>query len=147
METKSSVNNSKFLKAVVIIFGVLVIVILIASSSNSSTPAPQAAAPSAEELRVAAEQKKAENDAFLTTPAGKLCAKYPTWRKDDCEGLINNEVWAGMTFEMITYLRGKPDHTNISNYGGNNRYQYCWTNLRPSCFYDNNNDGVLESFN
>jgi hypothetical protein len=61
--------------------------------------------------------------------------------------LIKGEVWIGMSYDMLVYANGKPEHTNVSNYGSGNRYQYCWTSNRPSCFYDNNNDGVIDSFN
>lgn len=84
---------------------------------------------------------------WKTTPAGKLCAKHLTWKKEDCDKLIEGKIWIGMTYEMLVYSNGKPDSANPSNYGDGIRYQYCWHDYTPSCYYDKNDDGVIDSYN
>ncbi len=90
---------------------------------------------------------KAEQATYNATPAGRICLAHPSWTKDDCTKLANRKIWIGMKYEMLVYLFGKPDHTNVSNYGRGDEYQYCWNDYTPSCFYDNNNDGIIESYN
>lgn len=84
---------------------------------------------------------------FNSSPAGQICLKHPSWTKEDCEKLANKKIWIGMTYEMLIYIVGKPDHKNTSNYGEGNQYQYCWDDLNPSCFYDNNGDGIIDAYN
>lgn len=110
---------------------------------NAPAPAPQAPPPTAEEIA----KQKAEQEAFDKTPAGKLCLAHPTWSKDDCQGVADKKIWIGMTLEMLETEVGKPDHDNISNYGSGVKHQYCWTDKTPSCFYDNNGDGVIDAYN
>lgn len=82
------------------------------------------------------------------TPAGKLCAKHPAWSQEDCDKLAADKIWIGMTYDMLVYSNGgKPDSANPSNYGNGIRYQYCWDDYTPSCYYDNNNDGVIDAYN
>lgn len=82
------------------------------------------------------------------TPAGKLCAKHSSWTKEDCDKLIADKIWIGMTYDMLIYSHGgKPNTTNPSNYGGGIKYQYCWSDYTPSCYYDNNDDGVIDAYN
>ncbi|HNW71678.1 MAG TPA: hypothetical protein PKZ36_00290 [Candidatus Paceibacterota bacterium] len=81
------------------------------------------------------------------TPAGKLCEKHTTWKKEDCDRLADERIWIGMTYEMLVYLNGKPDSANPSNYGNGIKYQYCWHDNTPSCYYDTDNDGVIDSYN
>jgi len=109
-------------------------------SSSSSTPTPEK---TPEE--VAAEQKALET--WKTTPAGKLCAKHIDWQKEECDKLVDNKIWVGMNYGMLTYLRGKPDSVNPSNYGGSTSYQYCWDDYNPSCFYDEDGDQRMDAFN
>lgn len=97
-----------------------------------------------------AEQKKiadAAEAAWKKTKAGQICTKHPEWSRDDCEGLADNKIWVGMSYDMLLYSRGKPNSINPSNYGGVTKYQYCWSDRTPSCFYDNNGDDVLDAFN
>lgn len=103
--------------------------------------------PTQAEIEAKKQQEAAELEAFKKTPAGQLCAKHPTWTKSDCEQLQEGNVWVGMTYDMLVWKRGKPDYTNVSNYGKGNRFQYCWTDWTPSCFYDKNGDKVMESYN
>ncbi|HVX90933.1 MAG TPA: hypothetical protein VHC20_04915 [Candidatus Paceibacterota bacterium] len=120
--------------AAIIVLGV----IFIATAINS-TPTPSAPA----EPQLTAE----ELAAWQATPAGKICTKHVDWTKDDCDGVAKNQVWIGMTYDMLVYENGKPTSKNISNYGSGNRYQYCWTGHTPSCYYDDNADGIIDSYN
>ena len=52
-----------------------------------------------------------------------------------------------MTYDMLVFKYGKPDSANPSNYGSGNQMQYCWNNYHPSCFYDDNGDGKIDSYN
>jgi hypothetical protein len=57
------------------------------------------------------------------TPAGLLCAKHPTWKKDECDQIVEKNIWIGMGVDMLEYYYGKPDSVNRSNYGQGERYQ------------------------
>lgn len=90
----------------------------------------------------------AELAAWKETPSGQLCAKHPTWQKEDCDKLVAGNVWVGMTYDMLLYnAKREPDTINPSNYGGKTKYQYCWTGSSPSCFYDNDDDGIIDAYN
>lgn len=102
----------------------------------------------AEEERKAKEL--AEQKAWEQSKAGKLCAKYPTWSKSDCERVGSGEkrYWIGMSYDMLVESYGsKPNHANPSNYGNGTSWQWCWTYYTPSCFYDRNGDGIIDSYN
>lgn len=161
---KPSVAKMKSRKMASIIFGggmivCLIIFCVLTSSSapsqtqtNTLTPeqATREAASKKAADEAAAAQKAAEEAAYNSSPAGQLCLKHPTWTKDDCTKLAagDHTIWIGMSYDMLIYSYGrKPDHTNVSNYGRGNEYQYCWDNFTPSCFYDTNNDGVIDSYN
>lgn len=88
-----------------------------------------------------------ERAAWEAGPAGRLCAKYPSWKKEDCDMVAAEQVWVGMTYEMLVYQLGQPDTTNPSNYGSGIQYQYCWRNQSPSCFYDRDGDEVIDAYN
>lgn len=90
---------------------------------------------------------KAELDKYYATPAGRICKAHPEWTKSDCEGLANGKIWIGMSYEMLKYRWGQPDSINPSNYGSGIKYQYCWHDYNPSCFYDRNDDGLIDSYN
>lgn len=127
-----------------IVAGILAVIVFMifssgffSSDTNTSTPSqPPVPTISPEELAK-----------WKLTPAGKLCEKHPTWKKEDCDRLIDDRIWIGMTYEMLVYSNGKPDSANPSNYGNGIKYQYCWHDYTPSCFYDTNNDGVIDSYN
>ena len=103
--------------------------------------------------RVAKQQKTAKlaqekkEAAWNNSKAGRLCKKHPTWSKEDCKNIAENRYWIGMEYDMLVAERGRPNSINPSNYGNGTRYQYCWFNHRPMCFYDNNNDDILDSYN
>lgn len=83
---------------------------------------------------------------FKKTKAGKIQSKHPEWSKDDCERLANKQVWIGMDYDMLLYLRGKPNTVNTSNYGNGNEYQCCWEDYDISCFYMKS-DNIIYSYN
>lgn len=82
------------------------------------------------------------------TKAGKLCTKHPSWTKTDCTNLANNKIWIGMTYEMLVAGYGKPNSINPSDYGSGTQTQYCYTGHNsPNCFYDKNDDGIIDAYN
>lgn len=99
----------------------------------------------AEQERIAKEQ--AEQKAWESSKAGKLCKKYPDWSKDDCKNLADKKIWVGMSYAMLKEVRGLPSSANPSNYGSGTDWQWCWYNHTPSCFYDHNEDGLVDSYN
>jgi len=92
-------------------------------------------------------KEKSELEAYYKTPAGKICKNHKDWSKSDCEKLADNRIWIGMSYEMIKYLRGLPNSANPSNYGAGTEWQWCWYDSTPSCFYDKNNDGLVDMYN
>jgi hypothetical protein len=101
--------------------------------------------------KTADEQKakdEAEQAAFDKTKAGKLCKAHPDWTKEECQRVADNKYWIGMKYEMLVAERGNPESINPSNYGNGTQYQYCWGyQYTPSCFYDQNNDNIIDAFN
>jgi hypothetical protein len=133
--------------------GVLVILIVgwvlfsVATSAVQNAPASNTAKVPQPPTKEAAEMQEMQDLLWSQTAAGKLCSEHPSWTKDDCNNLTHNKIWVGMSYDMITYLYGEPDSKNVSNYGSGNQYQYCWYDYTPSCFYDNNDDGLMDSYN
>jgi hypothetical protein len=98
------------------------------------------------EQRMKIEMK--EEAAFMRTKAGKIYKKHPEWSKDDCEKLAEGSIWIGMDIQMLKYKRGLPNSANPSNYGGGvTQWQWCWSDWTPSCFYDNDGDNKIDSYN
>jgi len=92
-------------------------------------------------------KKDAEERAWKNSTAGQICVSHPSWSREDCVALSERKIWIGMTYDMLVYLRGNPNSINPSNYGNGNRYQYCWHDYNPSCFYDNNDDDIIDAYN
>lgn len=92
-------------------------------------------------------QKLAEEKAWNQSKAGKICKENVGWTKEECQDLVDNKVWIGMTYDMLIAQRGKPNSANPSNYGNGTKWQWCWYDYKPSCFYDNNEDGITDSYN
>lgn len=88
-----------------------------------------------------------EEKAFLNTKAGKIWKKHPKWSKADCIMLAKGEIWIGMDIYMVVYLRGNPDSATPSDYGNGKKWQWCWNDHTPSCFYDDNEDNLVDSYN
>lgn len=99
----------------------------------------------AEEEKAA--KAKAEQDAWDKSKAGQLCKKHSDWSKEDCEKLADNKIWIGMSLDMLKEKRGLPDSANPSNYGSGTDWQWCWHDYSPSCFYDHDEDGLVDSYN
>ena len=102
-----------------------------------------------EDWNAAMQKAKADSLAyqvFIKTPAGKIKKSHPEWSMEDCEKLYNKEIWLGMSIHMVVYLRGLPNHKNVSNYGSGYEYQYCWDYYDTSCFYTKE-DQIVYSFN
>ncbi len=51
-----------------------------------------------------------------------------------------------MHYEMLVYMRGRPDNVNTSNYGDGQNYQACWHDYDPSCFYFDESQ-IITSYN
>ena len=79
--------------------------------------------------------------------AAKILDKHPNWSRSDCESLVKKQVWVGMSYDMLKYSRGLPNIANPSDYGSGIQWQWCWTGYTPSCFYDRNDDGIIDSYN
>lgn len=92
------------------------------------------------------QQKIIDDNAYYTTPAGKICKAHTDWSRTDCDNLANDKVWIGMSINMLVYLRGNPNVANPSNYGYGVNWQYCWYNYTPSCFYTGS-DQIIDSYN
>ncbi len=80
-------------------------------------------------------KQKADQAAYDRSPAGRLCKKHTDWSQSDCESVAGNEIWIGMSLDMLKAERGLPNDVNQSNYGAGIQYQWCWTDYTPSCFY------------
>lgn len=96
------------------------------------------------ESRIAIETANRE---WEESEAGQLCKKYPHWTEEECKKLADNKIWIGMSREMLVELRGLPNSANPSNYGYGTQWQWCWWYKTPSCFYDDNEDGLVDSYN
>ncbi len=124
------------------LLGLIVFIAILGNGSDETNTPPPPSIPNTTPVISAEELAK-----WKTTPAGKLCTKHPTWTKGDCDKLIAGKIWIGMTYEMLVYSYGKPDSINPSNYGSGTKYQYCWNDYTPSCYYDNDNDDVIDAYN
>jgi hypothetical protein len=98
----------------------------------------------------AAEEKRKNDEqrAWEQSKAGRLCSTHTEWDKWECENIADRKIWIGMSYEMLVAAYGsKPSSANPSNYGGTTQWQWCWWNLTPSCFYDNDGDKLIDSYN
>lgn len=91
-------------------------------------------------------QNEIEERQFLKTKAGRIYKKHPDWSKEDCINLADKRIWIGMEYEMVVYMRGKPNTVNTSNYGNGLEYQACWDDYDPGCFYFGE-DHIIKSYN
>jgi DNA-directed RNA polymerase subunit RPC12/RpoP len=96
-------------------------------------------------------QKQTEENELkesMGSQAWKLHKKYPNWSIEECKDIAEGKYWIGMSYDMLISSFGrKPDSANPSNYGNGARWQWCWHNSTPSCFYDHNDDGIIDSYN
>lgn len=92
-------------------------------------------------------QKKSDPE-WRKTKAGQLCIKYLLWSADECEGVAGQKIWVGMSYEMLVESFGRePDSTKPSDYGNGTRVQWCYHTSPIMCFYDNNSDKIIDSYN
>jgi hypothetical protein len=108
----------------------------------------QAATEAAHKAKEEADAKaKADQATFDASKAGKLCKQHADWSHEVCQNVVDHKYWIGMTYEMLIASYGsKPDHVNPSNYGNGTEYQWCWSDMTPSCFYGGE-DGIIRSYN
>lgn len=136
-------------KAILTIFMVCFVIVICVNINESVANPEHSTAPQAPTPEQIEAQAKAQKE-WEASPAGVLCAKHTDWIKDDCDEYIadgGKMVWVGMPYSMLVYMRGKPDDINPSDYGSGIRYQYCWDDRTPSCFYDEDDDGRIDSYN
>jgi len=94
------------------------------------------------------QKEEAELKASMSPKAWKIHKKHPNWSIDDCKNLAEGRYWVGMSYDMLVVsFGGKPNSANPSNYGNETQWQWCWHNYTPSCFYDHNDDGIIDSYN
>ncbi|TAL50096.1 hypothetical protein EPN81_03825 [Patescibacteria group bacterium] len=94
-----------------------------------------------------ADQLEAEQRAWDESEAGKICAKYPSLTNEECVDASIGRYSIGMKKLVLFIERGAPDYSTPSNYGSGQQWQWCWTDYTPSCFYDRNDDGIIDSYN
>lgn len=92
------------------------------------------------------DKKEEYRSVMENSKAGKLQKKHPDWNIDDCQKVLDKEIWVGMNIDMVKYMRGLPDSVNPSDYGSGVQYQWCWHDHSPSCFYGGA-DGIVSAYN
>ena len=146
-------REKKIIAVVVFLVVVGIFINVVSQSINGSSPASQPIASQSVPIPAQTPINTTTQNVVDNSPAGKLCKKHPTWKPDECQELVGGKLWItnathpGMTYDMIVYLRGTPNHTNVSDSGNGKSYQYCWDNYTPSCFYDTNDDGRMDAYN
>ena len=99
-------------------------------------------------IRAEEERKAKELAEWEKTKAGQICKAHYRWSKTDCERVADGKIWVGMSYDMLVKVYGrKPNSANPSNYGSGTEWQWCWDHYTPSCFYDNNDDGLIDAYN
>jgi len=101
----------------------------------------------AAEAAKAKAREEAELKASMGPRAWKLHKKHPEWDIDDCRNVAKGKYWIGMTTEMMVASLGRPDSAKPSNYGNGRQWQYCYTDGWFQCLYDQNDDGIIDSYN
>ncbi len=97
---------------------------------------------------IAEEERKVKEFAeWEKTKAGQICKNHSEWQREDCEKIADGKIWIGMSIFMVVETRGNPTSVNVSNYGQGDQRQYCWYRYNPSCFYDKNEDNLVDSYN
>jgi hypothetical protein len=100
------------------------------------------------EKQIAEKGKEKEDRKWKMSKAYSIFKKHPNWSREECEAIAKGNYWIGMSYEMLKVSFGrKPSRINPSNYGTGVKYQYCYDDITPSCFYDNNGDGIIDAYN
>ena len=92
------------------------------------------------------EKELAEKREWEQSKAGRICKTNPEWKKEECRLLADDKIWIGMHLDMLKYKMGLPDSANPSNYGRGTKWQWCWHDHKPSCYYGGN-DLIIDSYN
>lgn len=92
-------------------------------------------------------REEAELKASMGPRAWKLHQKHPEWDIDDCRNVAKSKYWIGMSTEMMVASLGRPNSAKPSNYGHGRQWQYCYTDGWFQCFYDQNDDGIIDLYN
>lgn len=104
-----------------------------------------------EEQKIIAAKEAAKQEAELKASMGpkawELHKKHPEWSIDDCKGVAKHQYWIGMNTDMMVASLGRPNSVKPSNYGYGKQWQYCYTDGWFQCFYDSNDDGIIDSYN
>jgi len=147
-ELKTNPVNKKTRTAILLSAIFIGVIVVVSINLSFQADNENKSAPSILPLTEKQKDDQAKADpAWQKTKGGKICTNHPEWPKEDCDRLADNKIWIGMTYDMLVATQGKPDSANPSNYGSGNRMQYCWHNYTPSCFYDNNEDGIIDAYN
>jgi hypothetical protein len=87
-------------------------------------------------------------DAFTSGNLGyHLSHLNPKWTEFDCRRLFNNELWIGMSLNMVCYeYKDYPEKDNVSDYGHGREHQWVFKDGNPSCFYGGD-DEIITSYN
>lgn len=102
-----------------------------------------------QEMRERAEiaNDKSKRKEWETSKAGKLCATHPDWRMQECRSVADKKIWIGMSYDMLVVSYGsKPDQSRPSADKNGQKMKWCWFNMSPHCFYDNNNDMRIDAY-
>ncbi|MFA5792384.1 MAG: hypothetical protein WC897_00760 [Candidatus Gracilibacteria bacterium] len=103
------------------------------------------------ERRLASEEATREAERVVReweqSEAGQICSRHPDWTDTECTQVADGRIWIGMAYEMIVEQIGNPNSSTPSNYGYGTEWQWCWWYRTPSCFYDDDNDGLIDSYN
>jgi hypothetical protein len=124
---------------------------LMAEKKDSITSAINKAKLEKEDSLIIAKEKEKEQKlkrVWENSKAGKLQRKHPDWSESECERVAKGSIWIGMTLDMLKVSVGRnPSRSNQSNYGNGVHWQYCFDGLNPSCFYDTDDNGTIDSYN
>lgn len=88
-----------------------------------------------------------ETGIWNNSKAWKICNRHTNRTKNDCESIVAGKIRLWMTYDMLIESMGKPNSANPSNYWNGTQRQRCWYNKNPSCFYDDNDDWIIDSYN
>ena len=94
-----------------------------------------------------ADKLEAEQRVWDESEAGKICTKYKSLSHEECTDASLGRYYIGMKKAVLFIGWGAPDSSRPSNYGGGTKWQWCWMSKTPSCFYDDNDDGIIDSYN
>lgn len=84
-------------------------------------------------------QQAADLAAWQETPAGKLCAEHPTWKRPACDAIVEKKVIVGMTKEQAIAAWGRPKDINTTATANGTHEQWVY-GLSTYLYFDN---GVL----